>query len=275
MVPDRVYFQGEKGRVRDAIISVIRSATGASSRHLEYARSIHTTVGLAALSDIARDFYRKARGQVGEDGETWPRLSPKYLAYGRRFGTGEQAALKRQAGLGRGHRMAPGGNRGLLTAEQLRRWKQIFASRLRWLASRMPLAQAKKIAAAIAWAKLKEEGAKTKLEVYGNREHTILMDTGSLFASLSPGEEHDADQVNNQYDPPENQIFELMRSGVIVGTNIPHAKVHNRGNRQRGIPKRQFVPVERAPQIWRDRWVAVLQRNMKACFFDLLSSGAT
>ncbi len=154
----------------------------------EIVQGVFLAIGFAALSDIHADFVRKARGDVGEDGNKWPRLSPKYLAYGRRFGPGEQSRLKAAAGLGRANSKAPGGNSGLLTASQLKRWRQIYGTRLARFAASMPLAQAKAKAAAIAWATLKAEGAKTKLEVYGNRQVEVLRDTGILLNSLSMGQ---------------------------------------------------------------------------------------
>jgi len=58
------------------------------------ARGVFFALGVAALSDIKSDYVRKARGETGEDGTRWPPLSPKYLAYGRRFGKGEQNLLQ-------------------------------------------------------------------------------------------------------------------------------------------------------------------------------------
>lgn len=248
----RIYFRGTREQARDAIIGVVRSVTGNAQEHLQLARSVHTAMGLAALSDIKEDFVRKARGETGEDGVKWPPLSPKTLAYGRRFGSGEQANLKRAHGLGPGNRYAPGNNMGLLSASQLKTWKGIFSSRLRRLAASMPLPKAKAIAAAIAWTVLKRMGAKTKLEVYGNRQHEILRDTGVLLNSLSFGE---VEPIGGEYTPPADQIFKLTGSGVIVGTNVPYAAVHQNGSKKKGIPARPFLPVGRVPAVWVQRWV--------------------
>ena len=213
---------------------------------VEAAKTVHTAVGLAALSDIKDDFVRKAKGGTGEDGETWPPLSREYLAYGRRFGGGEKAQLKRDSGLGKGHR-----HRGLLSAAQDKRWKVIFASNLKRFAASMPLGAAKAKAAQIAWATLKREGAKTKLEVFGGRKVDILRDTGVLLNSISPGRL----QTEGGYVPPADQIFDLTESGVVVGTNVKYARRHNRGTGN--MPKRQFLPVNGAPQVWVDRWAKV------------------
>lgn len=220
------------------------------------AQGVFFAIGLAALIDIHQDFIRKAQGGVGDDGTSWPRLSPKTLAYSRRFGPGEQARLKGAAGLGRGNRFAPGGNKGLLSAKELKRWRQVYAMHLSRLLMTYPLTQAKSIAAGIAWNTVKAEGAKTKLEVYGNRAHEPLRDTGVLLNSLSPGYMIWGEYHKPQKDGGKEQIFQSLANGVIVGTNVPYAKVHNEGNPAKGIPARPFLP-RVVPQKWIDGWAEV------------------
>ncbi len=232
------------------------SLTGRVAAQPEIVQGVFLAIGFAALSDIHADFVRKARGDVGEDGNKWPRLSPKYLAYGRRFGPGEQSRLKAAAGLGRANSKAP----GLLTASQLKRWRQIYGTRLARFAASMPLAQAKAKAAAIAWATLKAEGAKTKLEVYGNRQVEVLRDTGILLNSLSMGK-WAASCGHRDIQPSaitgrEHQVFSVIENGVIVGTNVPYAASHNFGDPKRGIPARPFIPhPDRVPTVWLQRWL--------------------
>lgn len=256
---------------RGAIIRVVRSLTGKESAHAQAAQHVHTTIGLAALSDIKADFIRKARGNVGEDGVKWPPLSRAYLAYGRRFGPGEKAQLKRDAGLGPGNR-----RRGLLNAAQDKRWRQIFGTRLARLAASMPFEAAKSRAAQIAWSTLKKEGAKTKLEVFGEREHEILRDTGVLLNSLSPGE---LDPGSGDYTPTTDQIFNLTGSGVIVGTNVKYASVHQNGSKSKsgrggGIPARPFLPVGKAPSVWTKRWALEAQDAIHRVMLQELGGNA-
>lgn len=234
----------------------------------QLAQGVFFAIGLEALSDIHADFIRKAQGGVGEDGASWPRLSPKTLAYSRRFGPGEQAGLKAAAGLGRANRLAPGGNKGLLTVAQLKRWRQVYSQHLARLVMMYPLAQAKSIAAGIAWNKVKAEGAKTKLEVFGNRPHEPLRDTGVLLNSLSPGYLIWGEYHKPIRDGAEFQIFQSLENGVVVGTNVPYAKTHNEGDRSRGIPARPFIPTV-VPARWIQGWADV---GIKAVEFALSRS---
>lgn len=83
----------------------------------------------------------------------------------------------------------------------------------------------------------------------------ILRDTGVLLNSLSPG----VMVGENRYEPPEQQIFNLTASGVIVGTNVPYASTHQNGSRKRNIPARPFLPVGEIPSVWARRWANVAQ----------------
>ena len=265
---DIITFRGARAEAARIVRATVASLVGAA--RTEVAQGVFIAVGMAALSDIHADFIRKARGEVGEDGNRWKRLDPKTLAYSRRFGPGEQAALKRAAGLGPANRFAPGNGKGLLTAAELKRWRKYYAMHLGRLAARYPLAQAKAIAAGIAWNKLKEEGAKTKLEVYGNREHEALRDTGVLFNSLSVGSISGSQYRKPSKNGGEEQIFEMLENGVVIGTNVAYAKTHNEGDRKRGIPERRFLPKDdQVPDVWLDRW---LNAGMRALSVGIAQS---
>ena len=213
------------------------------------ARGVFLAVGFAALGSIKADFITKSRGGTGADGVKWKPLSKEYLAYGRRFGPGEESSLKKAAGLGRGNRLAPGTNKGLLTTAQLKRWRQIFGQVLHRMLLSLSPGEAKARAAQIAWATLKREGAKTKLEVYGNRIVDINRDTGVLFNSLSPGqmggEGPTAIYTKPSGDGGSDQIFETVTNGIIVGTNVEYAEAVNK--------IRPIVPKE-APTVWQEEW---------------------
>lgn len=254
-----VHFQGGQAEAARIIRAVIGSVVG--SRQTEVARSVYVAIGFAALSDIQADFIVKARGGVGEFGGKWKRLSKKYLAYQRRFGPGEKVALKAAAGLGRAHHLAPGGKDGLLSKEQLQRWRQVYSQRLaRYMVSTAYYARAQAYAAMDAWTQIKAEGGQTKLEVYGNRTVEILRDTSVLFNSLSLGEIVGG-PFGSSYTSPrlpggEEQIFQTIDNGIIVGTNVKYAAVQNYGYAKKNIPARPFIPDGNSvPASWLARWL--------------------
>ncbi len=252
----RVYFRGSRDDARRIVVKLSLALTGRDHAAAGVARSVFIAIGMAALSDIKADFVRKARGGTGEDGVKWKPLKKETIAYSRRFGKGEKSSLKKAAGLGRGHRFAPGGRPGLMSATQLKQWKAIYASVLRRLMASADAGEAKSRAAKIAWAVMKKRGVKTMLQVFGNRSVETLRDTGVLLNSLSPGQ-----MVGDGYQKPagvgDDQVFDITARGVIVGTNVPYAPTHQNGDPERGVPARPFLPVGDPPEVWRQRWLDV------------------
>jgi phage gpG-like protein len=248
-----VDFHGNARQAIALIRRVVAQLTGNAPDDGGMARGVFYAIGIAALSDVQEAFIVKSRGGVGEDGIQWPPLSKKYLAYGRRFGPGEQAALKRGAGLGRGHNRGVGGKGGLLTAAQQKHWRQVYARTLAWAMARYDEGKAKSIAAGHAWNVIKAAGAKTKLEVYGNRIVDILRDTGVLFNSLSPGYLEGSGYTKPTGEGGDQQVFSALRDGIVIGTTVRYAGAHNAG---KGVPKRQIFP-ERIPAAWARRWAGV------------------
>jgi hypothetical protein len=207
-------------------------------------------LGYALLSLIAPNFNELGRGMPGVDGTKWAPLSPAYLAYKRRFGPGEQKKLKEQHGLGRGHRFSPGGKQGLLNSAQLKEWNKIYAFHLKALAFRMPFEQAKQAASGIAWNKMKAQGAKTKLEVYGSRTVQILVDTGRLRDSIQPGILFEQGPEANYQSPAggQDQLFDVDTPGkLIVGSNDKKASWHHNAKPPR---KRRRLWPETFPSDW-------------------------
>lgn len=185
----RSIVHARMGLTREGVSETIRKLfseiSGSGGIVTPDAEQIYEVVGEALLNLIKSEYLVKARGGTDSAGVTWPPLSKEYLAYQRRFGPGEKAALKKAAGLGRGHRHGiVEGQMGLLSAAQAKRWWQLYRQFLAIYGHKVGFAAAKSIAAKIAWAKLKAEGAKTILDVYGNRKVEIMRDTGALFNSL-------------------------------------------------------------------------------------------
>lgn len=268
----KIHFSGTRADIRAQVFRLQRLLTGAEADPHGVARGFQLSLGFGALSDIKDAFITKSRGGTDEMGVSWPRLSPQYLAYGRRFGRGEKARLLRQAGGDpKLNRFGTGHNKGLLTAEQLKRWKKIFAQVFaRYYASTGSAEFAAATAGRMAWATLKNEGAMTKLAVFGNRQVEILRDTGVLFNSLSPGtlsgEGASTEYVKPNSDGGDQQIFSIGPGNVTVGTNVAYAASHQYGDAKRGIPKRQFLPDNdsQVPPVWWDRWLGIAERALEA-----------
>lgn len=242
-------FRGSRADLQHRLRYIVRTLAGAAHDVHGLSQQFLIPVGMALLADIRDAYVIKSRGGVDAMGVKWPPLSQKYLAYGRRFGRGEQAALKRAAGLTAGRH-----HRGLLSAAQNKRWKKIYVQSLARFLLSMPEREAKGRAAQIAWATLKKEGAKTKLEVYGHRQVEILRDTGALLNSLTPGV-----YTGGVYSKPtgeggSQQIFVLGTGELTIGTNDPKAATHNDGDARRGIPRRQILPDDESqvPEAWRE-----------------------
>lgn len=186
------------------VIRELAAATGGGSDSLGVMRPIMTRGAVVLLSKIQAAFLVKARGGVGEDGIQWKPLQRATIA-ARRTTAGERKSL----GIG-GTR-----TRGLLTPAQDKRWRAIYRSTLANLAAR-GVSGAASLAAQRAWAILKSEGAKTKLQVLGGRTVEIGRDTGALLRSLTPGAEESPAK-------PPGQIFDVQPGRITVGSNLPYA----------------------------------------------------
>lgn len=220
-----IIYRGTAQQLRDRIRLLPLYLSGKAVDSFGVGVGVQLRVGVALLSQIQQAFIEKSRGGTGSDGITWPPLKRETIA--QRRTTGQE---RKELGI-TGKRV-----RGLLTPAQDKRWRAIFASRLARLRFDMGEAEAKARAAQIAWAVLKSEGAKTKLEVLGGRKVDIGRDTSRMFRSFSPG-------MENIPSGEEEQIFDTPPGRIIVGSNVPYAGHFHR--------KRPFWPVDGSlPEPW-------------------------
>lgn len=232
---ETVQFRGTRGEFSDAMRDVLGMVSGRVADVDRIGHGVQLRVGVATLSQVQQDFLVKSRGGTGRDGVTWPPLSPKTIAQ-RRTTAGERKALGITKDL----------VRGLLTPTQDKRWRQLYAGRLnRMLAKGVDPKAAKGEAARFAWAMIKKEGGRTKLEVLGKRQVDILRDTGELFRSFSPG-------VEESQSHADGQVFRTPPGAVIVGSN--KKPQHHAGIPKR-LPARPFWPSDGSiPEAW---WPAI------------------
>lgn len=195
------------------------------------------------LSIVQRNFIVKSRGGTGTDGIKWKPLKPETIA--RRKATREE--LKALGVTGRRVR-------GFLTPEQDRRWRQVYAGVLhRMKFDGQAEASSKAKAAAIAWATVKREGAKTKLKLLGGRIVDILRDEGLLLRSFTPG-------VETTTSGEDGQIVRLIPRGVLVGSN--QKPWHHHGIEGR-LPARPFWPEDGSiPPAWWPEITAAAGRGL-------------
>jgi hypothetical protein len=151
------------------------------------------------FKQISQNFSRKSKGSADKQGLKWKPLTKKTKAYRPRN--------TRNKG------------RGLLTGAQDSLWKGIFAKNFKKFSATMPEDEAKGKAAALAWAILKNQGAKTKIDEYGNKNVPILVRTGRLRNSLKPGK-----YTGDNYIPfNDDQFFKFDRGKMVLGSKVPYA----------------------------------------------------
>ncbi len=235
--------------VLDAVRRLPRILSGKEPDPTGTVEDMLDDLGRTALDLIYKSFLHKSAGGVDAAGIFWPPLKPETVAYKREH-----------AGLVRKH--AGERPRGILDAKQDKRWGQVFAYTYRWLLGQgLTMKEAAGSAAAHAWVVVKAEGGKTIIDVYGSRQVPILIDHGDLAESLKPDSGH-----------PE-QIFDVGAGYVRVGSSLPYAEAHQKGNPGKNLPKRQLWPETGAtlPAEWDqafqeviDKWTGVLLEKLLA-----------
>lgn len=226
MIEQTIVVRATYREVRRALTRVPAIATqGLGSP----SRALLIRVGMAVLYRVRDAFVLKSHGECDETGLRWKPLSPETIAKRRHPGLGSKA--KRAA-------KAPS---AMLTQKQRDRWWTVYGRNLaRYRGD-------KSHAAAAAWMVLKMEGAQTIIGVYGNINVDILRDSGLLLNTLSPGLDEGTEATAVPREP--DQVFEVNRGEIILGTNRKWAGVHHKGNDH--VPQRRLWPeVADWPQSW-------------------------
>jgi len=179
------------------------------------------------FESIHKAFMVKSAGGRDETGESWPDISQKTKAYHRPIRKEDLKGLTVTR------------ERGLLSPQENKVWKGIYSSKLRTLLLHMDEDEAKKQAAKTAWATLKSLGAKTKLDILGNRTLPILIKSGRLEKSLRPG--YRTKYGYRRYN--QDQLFEHSATVMKVGTLVPYAKYHSKRS---PLPRNPDVIMRRA-----------------------------
>lgn len=196
---------------------------------------VQVRVAVAMLREVQLDFITKMRGGRGRDGIQWPPLKPETIAQ-RRITAAEFKAAKLDK---KRHK-----HRGILSEEMDLEWRKKFGQVMAWARMDRDEKSAKGLAAALAWKHVKSLGAKTRLELFGNRVVDILRDTAKLFRSLSPG----FSETNLPMPLPEGQVIIIAPGRIAVGSS--EKPWHHEGIPGR-LPSRPFWPLSgEIPAAW-------------------------
>lgn len=175
-------------------------------------RSVNTTYTAILAREIMirlnRSFWARAKRGADDLGNTWKPLAPATHAY-KPLSPIEKNTYEIDNKL----------TRGLLTPEQDKLWRTIFARIYSRLTKRgMGEKEAKKQAAERAWGVLKAKGARTLLNLGRITDTNIRY--GRLVAATKPGS-----VANNRYYPPKNQKVTVgPRGRVKIEFAIPYIK---------------------------------------------------
>jgi phage gpG-like protein len=197
-----LYVRGTVDQVRATLYGLPALLSGAPGGR-DVARGLLLRLGVTALSLCKVRFETLSRGGTYE-GEKWAPLAPSTIAGRRR-------------------------PKGVPTRYQARRGVAEAALKLQ-KARRGSKAQQKAL-------KAYERSKKKAAQAFAPLQ--ILVDTGVLRASLSPGLEGPSGDAN--------QVFKLESGAVIVGTKLFYARFHQYGTRR--MPARPPLP-EKFPPAW-------------------------
>lgn len=253
----RVYFRGSRDDVRAFARRLALILAGREQDEMGIRRGFLLALGFGALSDFKAAFITKARGGTDEAGVKWPPLKPETIA-NRRVGP-------------RDKQNAPIAEREKIVKRETKRL-------LRRLRLSLPENEAQFRAKQMAQAIATRETGKTKVQTLGSRQVDMLRDTGILFNSLSPGRLSGGANPSGYSKPTapggSEQVFDLSREGIIVGTNVKYAATHNYGRGK--IPQRMFIPERESqiPDIWWERWLGISLKAFEAGAAQLMRGGA-
>jgi hypothetical protein len=230
-------------RTREEVFAMLDSLpkmlAGETPAPSDLVRQMIQAIGKVSLSCIYTDFLIKSAGGTA-NGIKWPEPTAK-----------SKAARSDVPHKKRGERP-----RGLLTEEQDKRWRSVYAGALRGLMRDGDDAKtAAAHASAYAWTVLKSEGAHTMLEVFGNRKVDIMIDSGALAESLRPGSGH-----------PE-QIIEVVNGAVSVGSRLPYAAIHQAG-------RFRLWPENELPPLWEAQIMQVISEWTERIIQAMMAGGS-
>ncbi len=249
-------YTGGREAVTALFTQLLDAAAGTGPDPHGLAQAMQARLGNVLLSKIRQAYLEKARGGTDECGIRWAPLSPVTVA-GRRLGKADRQSL---AGKSRLRALSPA-ERKLERREYRKRLTDLVARGL-------PRTRAQALARAQAFNRLRGRDAAipTRLALLGFRQVDILIDTGELLASFSPG-------VEDRPSHTPGQVFETPPGRVIVGSALPRAAYHHRGTSR--LPARPFWPPDgHLPDSWWEALLVALRRGLSEAVTSAVTRGA-
>jgi len=209
----RIRTKLTKDRVKEVIRKVPAIIRGEERKDpLGLHNKFWAAVAHSMFTSLSEAFEVKAQGGQDELGNSWHDIQPETKAYHRSVHTGDLSRSQSRA-------MKNPNTLGMLTPAQYRKWRRIFGSIYHQEKNKVGEEEARKLAGQVAWARLKREGADTKIRVLGNRDLLIMRDTDRLFRSFLPGK-----VTKNSYRKyNRDQIYEVRKGEVTLGTSVDYA----------------------------------------------------
>jgi len=183
-------------------------------------RVFWTSLTVELFTLIHKSYKARSEGGADDLGNTFKPLARSTIAQ-RPIGTKQLSQFgltKKQSGTSFKDR-----KRGLLSPEEDAEWRRKYSSVLSQLMLKINYSQAQVIAAKIAWAHVKKMGARTRLDVLGDRNVLIMRITDRIFDSLEP-----SINSNRGYRPKKNQLYKQTGNKLEIGTLVEYAKYHNK-----------------------------------------------
>lgn len=160
---------------------------------------------------ISDAYENKSRGRADNLGNMWEPLAPSTIA-------------RKLRDRGIGGFSSREGHRPSLSDREDKQWRAIYSRELARLAAIVGLADAKPMAAKLAWNIMKRKGARTSADLVKSNAHLvpILVETGRLLDSFQPGTVTSSGYIPSNAD----QLYEVRGNTYTIGSKVPyHADV--------------------------------------------------
>jgi len=221
---DNVTTAHSSAEVRSLVAGLVAALAGhAAGPRPDLVAMVKRRIAKVALSLVSENLVTLSRGGAGADGTVWDALKPETVAR-RPTGAGELSGLTRRGA----HAGRP-----FLTMAEDARWRLIFATTKARLVGKYGMGEleAGERAGQAAWATLKREGGKTRLQVLGSRVVDIGRNSGRMLASFSEAPFEPGDQILSVDDAGR----------LTVGSAVPYAAAFH--------AKRRLIP-DQLPASW-------------------------